>query len=88
MDLVGLGDLRRFEVHESIVRVSANQTANFGKKVEIVFRTGFVSSGAFSLPACESAKFMLDIDRKSTTIWLWIDWVQHLRLCLIQPGGR
>jgi hypothetical protein len=34
------------------------------------------------------AKFTLDIDRKSTTIWLWIDWVQHLRLWLIQPGGR
>ncbi len=34
------------------------------------------------------AKFMLDIDRRITTIWLWIDWVQHLRLCLIPPVGR
>jgi hypothetical protein len=33
------------------------------------------------------AKFTLDIDKQSTTIWLWINWVQHLRLCLIQPGG-
>jgi S1-C subfamily serine protease len=24
---------------------------------------------------------------KSTTMWLWINWVQHLLLCLIQPGG-
>jgi hypothetical protein len=34
------------------------------------------------------AKFTLDIDRKSTTLWLWINWVQHLRLCLIQPAGQ
>jgi hypothetical protein len=36
----------------------------------------------------EIEKLTLDVDRKSTTIWLWINWVQHLRLCLIQPGGR
>ena len=36
----------------------------------------------------ESQKFLLDIAPLSTTIWLWIDWIQHLRLCLIQPGGR
>ena len=30
----------------------------------------------------------LDIQAKSTTMWLWIAWVQHLRLCLIQLGGR
>ena len=36
----------------------------------------------------ESQNSALDIARKSTTIWLWIDWIQHLRLCLIQPGGR
>jgi hypothetical protein len=34
------------------------------------------------------AKLAFDINRKYTTIWLWIYWVQHLRLCLIQPGGR
>ena len=34
------------------------------------------------------ARFTFDVARKSTTIWLWIIWVQHLRLCLIQPGGR
>ena len=34
------------------------------------------------------AKFRLDTDRISTTIWLWIGWVQHLRLCLIPPVGR
>jgi hypothetical protein len=33
------------------------------------------------------AKFTLDIDRQSTTIRLWINWVQHSLLCLIQPGG-
>jgi hypothetical protein len=34
------------------------------------------------------AKFTLDNDRKSTTIGLWIVWVQHLLLYLIQPVGR
>src|ERR1700724_3283814 len=34
------------------------------------------------------AKFTVDIDGKSTTIRLWINWIQHLRLYLIQPGGR
>ena len=34
------------------------------------------------------ARFTLDMYRKSTTIWLWIDWAQHSRLCLIRPGGR
>ena len=34
------------------------------------------------------AKIPIDIQWKSTTIWLWMAWVQHLRLCLIQPGGR
>jgi hypothetical protein len=33
-------------------------------------------------------KITLDIARQSTTIWLWIDWVQHLLLYLIQPAGR
>jgi hypothetical protein len=36
----------------------------------------------------EFRKSTLDIATKSTTIWLWIDWIQHLRLCRIQPGGR
>jgi hypothetical protein len=30
----------------------------------------------------------LDINRKSTTIRLWINWGRHLRLCLIPPVGR
>jgi len=34
------------------------------------------------------ARIPIDIQENSTTIWLWIGWVQHLRLCLIQPGGR
>ena len=34
------------------------------------------------------AKFALDIVEQSTTIWLWINWVRPLRLCLIRPGGR
>src|ERR1043166_3415709 len=34
------------------------------------------------------AKFTFDIDKKSTTIWLWIVSVQHLRLCPIPLGGR
>jgi hypothetical protein len=34
------------------------------------------------------AKSAVDIDRQSTTIRLWINWIQHLRLCLIQPGGE
>jgi hypothetical protein len=33
-------------------------------------------------------KIMLDTGRKSTTIWLWIGWIQHLRLCPIPPAGR
>lgn len=33
-------------------------------------------------------KFALDIHEQSTTLWLWINWVQHLRLCPIPPGGR
>jgi hypothetical protein len=36
----------------------------------------------------EVAKLILDTFGKSTTIWLWIDWVQHLRLCPIPPGER
>src|ERR1700730_16532051 len=36
----------------------------------------------------ESQNSHLTLTRQSTTIWLWIIWVQHLRLCLIQPGGR
>ena len=35
-----------------------------------------------------SQKFILDTAEISTTIWLWICWIQHLRLCLIQPAGR
>jgi hypothetical protein len=35
-----------------------------------------------------TGKFLVDICGQSTTIWLWIVWVQHLRLCLIQPGGQ
>ena len=34
------------------------------------------------------AKFALDMNGKSTTIWLWIVWAQHSRLCLIQPAAR
>jgi hypothetical protein len=34
------------------------------------------------------AKFAFDIGRKSTTIWLWIVWVQHSQLWLIQRVGR
>jgi DNA-binding transcriptional ArsR family regulator len=34
------------------------------------------------------AKISIDIRRQPTTIWLWIDWVQHLRRCLIQPAGQ
>jgi hypothetical protein len=42
-ELRKMGEVRNFkcfEVHESIVRVSANQTANSGKIVEIFFRMG------------------------------------------------
>ena len=35
----------------------------------------------------ESQNSPLTLMDKSTTIWLWIDWVQHLLLCLIHPGG-
>jgi len=28
----------------------------------------------------------LTLTEISTTVWLWIDWVQHLLLCQIQPG--
>jgi len=41
-----------------------------------------------TISAAEFARIPIDIQPESTTIWLWIDWVQHLRLCLIQPGGR
>jgi hypothetical protein len=34
------------------------------------------------------ARIPIDIQGKSTTMWLWIAWIQHLRLCLIQLGGR
>src|SRR4051812_1377519 len=34
------------------------------------------------------ARLPVDIQPKSTTIWLWIGWVQRLRLCRTRPGGR
>jgi hypothetical protein len=36
----------------------------------------------------ESQNSHLTLARQSTTIGLWIIWVQHLRLCLIQPAGQ
>ena len=37
------------------------------------------------LPAFEVAS--VKSIKPSTTVWLWIDWVQHLLRCPIQPGG-
>ena len=42
---------------------------------------------AWGIMDCRNRKVALDFLRQSTTIWLWINWVQHLLLCLIQPGG-
>jgi hypothetical protein len=32
-------------------------------------------------------KLALDIAQQSTTLWLWIRWVQPSPLCLTPPGG-
>jgi hypothetical protein len=68
-------------------------TRRVGHPPVCVVAPGFLVEGA---PADNSrvlkksgiAKFILDTDRTSTTIWLWIGWVQHLRLCLIPPVGQ
>ena len=55
-----------------------------GRKHKLAQVSGFRDQGT----EIRNRKFTLDINRKSTTIRLWIHWVQHLRLCLIQPGER
>jgi hypothetical protein len=36
----------------------------------------------------ESQNSHLTLTGQCTTIWLWIDWVQHSRLCPIRRGGQ
>jgi hypothetical protein len=70
--------------------VGDKRNADVGHEVEV---TGTLTDAIRTSTRSEKqgqqsgiAKFTVDIDRQSTTIWLWINWVQHLRLCLIQPG--
>jgi hypothetical protein len=64
-----------FAIVVVVAGVTANDHLRTRQHVEIREQSGIT-------------KFRLDIDRKSTTIWLWIGWVLHLRLCLIPPAGR
>jgi hypothetical protein len=72
----------RIAPYAGAATLAAHAPAQFAARTFIVrlMSQGFRNS--------EIAKFTLDIDIQSTTIWLWIAWTQHLRLCLIQPGGR
>ena len=54
----------------------------------IMIRPAFCRTWRRRRQHSESAKIAVDIQPKSTTIWLWIAWIQRLRLCLIEPGGR